>query len=53
MSGHTIHLPKVIETYTLRQAIRINANMASMGLRKTTKYTPIAAEISRISESLC
>jgi hypothetical protein len=24
-----------------------------MGLRKTTKYTPIASEISRISESLC
>jgi hypothetical protein len=33
--------------------MRINANIASMGLRKTTKYTLIAPEISRISESFC
>jgi hypothetical protein len=33
--------------------MRINANIASMGLRKTTKYILIASESSRISESLC
>jgi hypothetical protein len=37
---------------TLSQIIRINAIIVSMGLRKTTKYTSITSEISRISESL-
>jgi hypothetical protein len=33
----------------MRPVIRINAYIASVELRKTTKYTPIASEISRIS----